>query len=358
MPRHTLARAALALALAAAARAQPDVDAVAVEPASAADGCAFAPPDALSVGLQAGAVISIFAVSLICAALPILLARCQTRGADATLRVLGYLGGGVILATAFIHLLLPAQETLRSECLSAGWLAAYPDFALLFCLVTIAAMLVLDFFVERALLRRGGPGAGAEGAEGADLEAAAKGAPAPTPAPGAHVCAHSLPVDAAGRVRLAGLGLSEFSIGLHSVLVGIALGVADADEYVPLWVALVFHQGLEGIALGSLAQAAGLRARSVAALALAYALTTPAGMAIGLGARASLDPDAQATLLAFGTLDAVAAGLLIHLALGDHLCAVKSGAAWLRARGPGLVATCICAFLAGVGVMAYIGVWA
>jgi zinc transporter 1/2/3 len=350
MPRHALARAALALALAAAARAQPDVDVVAVEPAGD-EGCAFASPDALSAGLQAGAVISIFAVSLICAALPALLGRWQSRGVDATLRVLGYLGGGVILATAFIHLLLPAQETLGSECLSEGWRAAYPDFALLFCLVTIALMLVLDFFVERALLRRAGAGAGAEGAGGADLEAAAKGASAAG-------CVRALPVDVEGRVRLAGLGLSEFSIGLHSILIGIALGVAGAGEYVPLWVALVFHQGLEGIALGSLAQAAGLRARAVAALALLYAATTPVGMAIGLGARASLDPNAQATLLAFGTLDAVAAGLLIHLALGDHLCAVKSGAAWLRARGPGLVATCICAFLAGVGAMAYIGVWA
>lgn len=44
-----------------------------------------------------------------------------------TLRLIGlcrfakYFGSGVIIATAFIHLLAPAWEELTSECLSGAW---------------------------------------------------------------------------------------------------------------------------------------------------------------------------------------------------------------------------------------------
>ena len=41
----------------------------------------------------------------------------------------------------------------------------------------------------------------------------------------------------------------EAAVAIHSVIIGIALGVSDA-EFVSLWVALCFHQCFEGMGLG------------------------------------------------------------------------------------------------------------
>lgn len=43
----------------------------------------------------------------------------MVQGADG--RFAKYFGSGVIIATAFIHLLAPAFEELGSECLSGAW---------------------------------------------------------------------------------------------------------------------------------------------------------------------------------------------------------------------------------------------
>lgn len=50
----------------------------------------------------------------------------------------------------------------------------------------------------------------------------------------------------------------ELGIALHSVLIGMALGVSQEPEAArPLAAALVFHQSFEGFALGSALAEAG-----------------------------------------------------------------------------------------------------
>jgi hypothetical protein len=44
------------------------------------------------------------------------------------------------------------------------------------------------------------------------------------------------------RALLTKLIVSEVSIGIHSVLIGIALGVTSSSSFVSLFIAIIFHQ--------------------------------------------------------------------------------------------------------------------
>lgn len=168
-----------------------------------------------------------------------------------------------------------------------------------------------------------------------------------------------LAVTPESRLQYTAVILAEVSIALHSVIIGLVLGVAPASEVPALLIALVFHQMLEGVALGSAAVEAGLGRRAYVILVIVFSLTTPLGTAIGIAVRSSMNPNGVSVLLSQGILDAICAGMLIFLAFSEHLNAFKSQAIWLREKGSLLVTVCcLTAFATGVSVMAVIGVWA
>ena len=81
---------------------------------------------------------------------------------------------------------------------------------------------------------------------------------------------------------------------------------------------LVFHQTFEGLGLGSrLAQVPWPRSRrwTPYILAVAYGLTTPTAIAVGLGARRTFSPGAQTTLIVNGVFDSISAGILLYTGL-------------------------------------------
>src|SRR5687768_7061271 len=117
-------------------------------------------------------------------------------------------------------------------------------------------------------------------------------------------------------------------------------------------------QLLEGIALGTAAVEAGLRTCHILALALLYAMTTPLGTAIGIGVRHTMNPNSASGLMVQGILDAICAGMLIFLSLGDHINAMKAQAGWLYNQSAVMTAVCMIAFFVGVGAMSAIAIWA
>ncbi|KAG8972418.1 high-affinity Zn(2+) transporter zrt1, partial [Tulasnella sp. 427] len=58
-----------------------------------------------------------------------------------------YFGSGVIIATAFIHLLAPAFEELGSECLSPGW-QSYP-WASAITMLSVFVLFLTELFAFR-----------------------------------------------------------------------------------------------------------------------------------------------------------------------------------------------------------------
>lgn len=79
--------------------------------------------------------------------------------------------------------------------------------------------------------------------------------------------------------------LLEIGISIHSVIIGVTLGTST-DDFNALLVALCFHQFFEGLGLGQiLSEIADVSERKFFLFlsAMFYALTTPIGVAIGIG---------------------------------------------------------------------------
>lgn len=117
--------------------------------------------------------------------------------------------------------------------------------------------------------------------------------------------------------QMTAIFILEFGVIFHSIFIGLTLAVAG-EEFKTLYVVLVFHQTFEGLGLGSrLAVTPWPKDKSWTPyiLALAYGLTTPVAIAIGLGVRNTYPPGGQTTLIVNGVFDSISAGILIYVGL-------------------------------------------
>lgn len=154
--------------------------------------------------------------------------------------------------------------------------------------------------------------------------------------------------------------LLELGIALHSVLIGLTLGTTT-ESFVALFIALCFHQFFEAIALG--AQIANLKTTSLKSaifMVIFFSLTTPVGIAIGIGIHSgTYNPKSVSSLLVTGILDSLSAGVLIYVALVNLITAEMGANAHsfytLRTR---LKFLYYAALYLGVAAMTVIGRWA
>jgi len=148
----------------------------------------------------------------------------------------------------------------------------------------------------------------------------------------------------------------EFGISIHSVIIGVALGV-EKSEFVPLLIALVFHQLFEGIGLGcTLTEANKKQLPLSAVLGIVFALTTPIGICIGIGiALSGYSP--TGALIAEGVLESFSAGVLIYSALVS-LVSVAFGTEKFLKQKHYEKAICFVSFYGGAGFMSLLAIWA
>jgi len=107
------------------------------------------------LGLRISAIFVILVGSLLGTLVPILLARTQRLPFPRTaLFIAKYFGSGVIIATAFIHLLAPAVEALGSPCLDEDSPITQYSWPEGIALMTVFLM----FFIELISSRYGIPG--------------------------------------------------------------------------------------------------------------------------------------------------------------------------------------------------------
>jgi zinc transporter 1/2/3 len=91
-------------------------------------------------------------------------------------------------------------------------------------------------------------------------------------------------------------------------------------------------------------------------MAGAFTLITPIGMAIGIGVLKNFNGNSREVLIAFGTLDAMSAGILAWVGIVEMLA--KD---WMH--GPLLTASkartavAMFSFLAGIILMSFLGKW-
>lgn len=393
--------------------------------AARAEVCSKAALEGYNLGLHIGSIFILLGVSAAGAFLPVILhISSKSSFVLAAVKMGTFFGFGTILATAFIHMLLPAARNLNSPCLPDSWNDTYEAWAYLFVTLSIVFMQLIDYLIEgayqRYLDRRGGQqphgeacheqahdtdththhaavvgaiasmhkskahlavvpqqpqhdhsehghghgdveaGAGGrpkDGAGDSNGEASEDGAPCAVHGEGCNsLISHTQPKPDPSQI--VGIYMLEAGIIFHSVLIGVTLGVTSGSSFNTLLVALSFHQFFEGFAIGSAVVDSGLGVMKSCLMSLAYAVTTPTGIAIGIGMRESFNKNAETTLLVEGVFDSISTGILIYVVLVELINPLMTQSAWLRSRRWWVQALCFLSFYGGVTVMAVIGKWA
>ncbi|KIW01513.1 uncharacterized protein PV09_06991 [Verruconis gallopava] len=353
------------------------------------------------LGLRISAIFVIFVTSLWGAWFPIFTRRRSSgKIFDILFFAAKYFGSGVIIATAFIHLLASAVSALGDPCLT-GPITEY-SWAEGIALMTIFIL----FFAELMTMRYGNFGDGHDhghshghshnheeaaigtgiGVEGKDDEARVKKDPEASSAEDAsrrHI--HARGEDHLGHSRehrsnedigsdwqshgllpesyaaqMTALFILEFGVIFHSIFIGLTLAVSGA-EFITLYIVLVFHQTFEGLGLGTRLAAAPWpesKKWTPYILGAAYALSTPIAIAIGLGVRMTYPPGGRTALITNGVFDSISAGILLYTGLVELMAhEFMFSPSMQKAK----ISTLLSAFVLmslGAGLMALLGKWA
>ncbi|ORY87018.1 Zinc/iron permease [Protomyces lactucae-debilis] len=336
-------------------------------------------------GVRVSAVFVILATSSFATFFPVLARRVRWF----RIPLYGYLfaryfGAGVIIATAFIHLMDPAYSSIGpGTCVgvTSGW-DSY-SFVPAIMLTSVMLLFLLDFgaklFVEHkygvvedhavhnpeALITSQADGTHTHNGHIHD----AHHTPAPTKLSVSHDMESEPSLDSdldektiqrSFHQQIAAFYILEFGVIFHSVIIGLNLAVAGWEDFKVLYVVIVFHQSFEGLGVGA-------RLSSIPfprhlswlpwALCAAYGLTTPLSIAIGLGVRTTYNPDSFTAQIVSGVLDATSAGILLYTGLVELLAAdfLFNPARTKSLKRLGFMVACV--FL-GALLMALLGKWA
>ncbi|KAJ7054972.1 ZIP-like iron-zinc transporter [Mycena amicta] len=352
------------------------------------------------LGLRVASVFIILLCSTSGALFPVLARRSTwLHVPKALFEFAKYFGSGVIIATAFIHLLSPALDELSSDCLSPAW-QDYP-YALALCLLSIMSIFILELVAFRwgtaKLTKLGvehdahGHNVGSHAAHGpeaptqvrrtvndtdivafhprksiSDEDASVEGGHGHTgdthrvlvPADGM-----ATTVSAGFAAHVIGIAILEFGVLLHSILIGLTLAVDEGFKV--LFVVIIFHQTFEGLGLGarlSTIELPGTRKFTSSSIpifaALIYGVSTPIGIAVGLGIRHTYNPGSATASIVSGVLDALSSGVLIYTGLVELLAHEFLFNKEMVQASNGKLAYAIGSMLLGCAIMALLGRWA
>ncbi|KAI4766398.1 ZIP zinc/iron transport family [Aureobasidium sp. EXF-3400] len=319
-----------------------------------------------------------------------------------------YFGAGVIIATAFIHLLDPAYSEIGPQTcvgMTGGW-AVY-SWPPAIVLVSVMIVFLMDLLSERYVETKYGqqndesvediittsrrsvshrhPDAGnfppivlqnddIEAGARAEVETEQKGHEDITSASSKSHTAFSDDMDKikdpvvleklkaaqtqAYKQQIAAFLVLEFGVIFHSVVIGLNLGVVGS-EFSTLYPVLVFHQSFEGLGIGARMSAIPFPKKSWLPwfLCTAYGLTTPIAIAIGLGVRTTYNPNSDTANIVSGILDSISAGILIYTGLVE-LLARDFLFDPLRTKDNKRLSFMVFCVLLGAGIMALLGKWA
>lgn len=286
-----------------------------------------------------------------------------------------YFGTGVIVATAFIHLLDPAYKRIGPKtCVGeSGYWAEYSWCAAI-VLASIMVIFLLDLAAEVYVEQKYGvhkdesaTGVFIQHEHHLDIQPAPdteKEPQTPTERKGPNGTfdsdsdTDSETSERSFRQQIAAFLLLEFGIIFHSVIIGLNLGVTGS-EFATLYPVLVFHQSFEGLGIGARMSAIpfGKHTWLPWILCAAYGLTTPISIAIGLGVRTTYVPGSKISLIIQGVLNAVSAGILIYSGLVELLARDFLFDPCRTKRRSKLLFMVFCTLL-GAGIMSLIGKWA
>ncbi|CAF3217861.1 unnamed protein product [Rotaria socialis] len=280
-----------------------------------------------------------------------------------------FFGSGVVLATGFIHMLPPAMEALTHPCLPDSW-NVYSAYAGLFAMLAALVMQFIEFSAHQRYQSRVQPifnnkNGESKNQENTEMDCSVSrngtiSAQCDNTINHHHHHHHGAAFHDDNQSNKISTYLLEFGIALHSILIGVTLG-ATSESFVALFIALGFHQFFEAIALGAqIARLDRISLQSIILMVVVFVLTTPVGIAIGIGIHfTAYNPDSVAALLINGILDSVSAGILIYVALVNLITAeMGPGARSFHSLSKRLKLLYFVSLYAGVAAMAVVGRWA
>ncbi|KAJ3098332.1 high-affinity Zn(2+) transporter zrt1 [Phlyctochytrium planicorne] len=397
--------------------AEGDETAAAEEKEAEEDACTLALDGDYDKSIHLIALFTIMAVSLLGVVIPVGARHVHSGASVNTLffQCAKLFGAGVILCTAFIHILSPAIELLTNPCLPTFFTETYSSLACAIALFGALSTHLIQLMASRAISNSMGPD---------HTPFSAGAAEAASVAPGAGAAAHHHPLPGkdekelhkrastlSGNQDVETLSTSstsaapivqnntilcndtqtpqmmaelhtgplsddhghhlillkekrvttyilELGIATHSIIIGLALGVTRGPEAKTLFAALVFHQFFEGIALSTVVMETQFRRLAVTwGMVLFYVLTTPIGILIGIAINSSYNANARSSLISQGILEALAAGILAYDALVNIIFLHFQSSDVKKMRGWRVGMQVLCLWLGATG-MAIIGAWA
>ncbi|KAI8647726.1 ZIP zinc transporter-domain-containing protein [Parasitella parasitica] len=351
--------------------------------------CDMEPIEDYNLPLRIGSVFIVLVTSAVGIFSPIILYRIspykEGSARDWALTAGKFFGTGVIIATAFIHMLPEALEHFDSECIGEGW-HTYHAFGGLFCMIAsfflqiieLAAISNLDAIAQRNAAAAGGHTSSntiknGNSEEYADSRVNEKSIVDPSNdinhIERSHHEHNHTGINEDGHVHSAGfleneqsirnIGtfILEFGIVVHSIIIGITLGCTDSSSFQTLLIALVFHQFFEGIALGT--RINDLQSKTWTKpilMGLLFICMTPIGVGIGIGVRSTINP--PAAILAQAILDSLSAGILLYNAYVSLMSIEINHNVGFRKSSLGRKAFCFLCMYLGAALMSVLGAWA
>ncbi|PYH98455.1 ZIP zinc/iron transport family [Aspergillus ellipticus CBS 707.79] len=279
-----------------------------------------------------------------------------------------YFGTGVIVATAFIHLLDPAYESIgTTTCVGVSGHWADYSWCAAIVLTSVMVVFLMDVAAEVYVERKYGVGKEHDATDRFLIQASLLQSESTSVASDTSsrpkrseslAETDSIGSERSFRKGIAAFLILEFGIIFHSVIIGLNLGVTG-DEFSTLYPVLVFHQAFEGLGIGARMSALHFgRHRCLPwVLCMAYGLTTPIAIAIGLGVRTTYNSGSKTANIVQGVLDAISAGILIYSGLVELLARDFLFDPDRTKRRAHLLGMLLCVML-GAGIMALIGKWA
>lgn len=368
------------------------------------------------LGARVSALFVILITSSVCTLFPVVATRIRRLRIPVYVYLFArYFGAGVIIATAFIHLLDPAYDEIGpASCvgMTGGW-ASYswpPCLALVMVMLTFLLDFGAEWYVDKKYNMSHGHGDNVENVittsgngdrshdkagdtvtvhppsqshqflHSADqdgstavTESAAAGNARPGSSNADDTSNDKLDVekvdfasasnDRAFREQFSTFLILEFGVIVHSVIIGLNLGVVG-EEFTTLYPVIVFHQAFEGLGIGARLSAIPFPPRPGKflkalpwLLCAAYGLTTPISIAIGLGLRTTYNGNSFTANIVSGVLDSISAGILIYTGLVELLARDFLFNPERSRDGVRVTFMLVCLFL-GTGIMALLGKWA
>lgn len=317
--------------------------------------------------LRIGALASILVAGTIGVCLPVVGRNFPALSPDRNIFfVIKAFAAGVILATGFVHVLPDAVAFLTSECLNPNPWGNFP-FAGFIAMMAAVCTLMVDAlatgYYERFHFRNQNKvnqvNEGTDLGNGNGLEHENH---VHTHSHATHGHAHgsnTIEEDSTIRHRVIAQVL-ELGIVAHSVIIGISLGASESPCTIrPLMAALSFHQFFEGMGLGGCIVQAGFKNKSAAVILMTFffAVTTPFGIALGIGISSAYNENSPTALIVEGVFNAASSGILIYMALVDLLAADFINSSRMKQNGTLQLCSYV-ALLLGIGSMSLIAKWA